>query len=283
MSPALIFDCDGVLADTERYGHLPAFNETFAEVGLPVRWSDADYARYVQIGGGKERMASLLTPELVAAAGLPTDPGEQAAMVADWHRRKTARYTAKVAAGAMPARPGIARIVEEAADAGWTLAVASTSAEPAVRAVLEHVVGADRARDFAVFAGDVVAHKKPAPDIYLLTLGGIGARAADVVVVEDSANGLRAARAAGLTTVVTVSTYTVAEDFTGAALVVSSLGDPDEKAQVIDDPHRLGIGPEVTLADLARLLHLDRPRPAPPTRPTPSAVPTPPRSHPHAR
>ena len=56
--PALIFDCDGVLADTERYGHLPAFNETFAAFGIPVRWSDAEYAEKVLIGGGKERMAS---------------------------------------------------------------------------------------------------------------------------------------------------------------------------------------------------------------------------------
>ena len=63
--PALIFDCDGVLADTERYGHLPAFNETFAAFGIPVHWSDAEYAQKVLIGGGKERMASLLTPEFV--------------------------------------------------------------------------------------------------------------------------------------------------------------------------------------------------------------------------
>ena len=71
--PHLIFDCDGVLADTERNGHLPAFNRTFAEFGVPVQWSDADYAVKVLIGGGKERMASLLTPEFVAANGLPAD------------------------------------------------------------------------------------------------------------------------------------------------------------------------------------------------------------------
>lgn len=254
MTPALIFDCDGVLADTERYGHLPAFNETFAEVGLPVRWSDAEYAEQVKVGGGKERMARLFTPELIAAAGLPTGAAEQAALVADWHRRKTAHYTAKVVAGEMPGRPGIARIVEAAAAAGWRLAVASTSAEPAVRAVLEHVVGPARAADFAVFAGDVVRHKKPAPDIYVLALMGLGADPAEVVVVEDSANGMRAALAAGLTTVVTVSTYTVDEDFAGAALVVTSLGDAHEKAQVIADPHHLGVGAEVTLADLARLI-----------------------------
>jgi len=253
--PALIFDCDGVLADTERYGHLPAFNETFAHFAIPVHWSDAEYAQKVLIGGGKERMASLLTPEFVAVNNLPTDDDGRKAMLAQWHRHKTAAYTDMVAAGKMPARPGIARIVEEAAAAGWQLAVASTSAEPSVRAVLEHAVGKDRAADFAVFAGDIVPAKKPDPAIYQLAVKSLGVQTDQVIVVEDSSNGLRAALGAGLACVVTVSTYTVDEDFTGAALVVSSLGDPDgERATVLSDP--LGLAPDgvVRLADLSRLL-----------------------------
>jgi HAD superfamily hydrolase (TIGR01509 family) len=254
--PALIFDCDGVLADTERYGHLPAFNETFAAFGIPVRWSDEEYAQKVLIGGGKERMASLLTPEFVAANNLPTDDDGRRKMLAEWHRHKTAAYTDMVAAGKMPARPGIARIVEEAAAAGWQLAVASTSAEPSVRAVLEHAVGPDRAADFAVFAGDIVPAKKPDPAIYQLAVRSLGVEPDQVVVVEDSGNGLRAALGAGLACVVTVSTYTVDEDFTGAALVVSSLGDPDgDKAAALADPLRLEPDGVVRLADLSRLLH----------------------------
>ena len=253
--PALIFDCDGVLADTERYGHLPAFNETFAAFGIPVRWSDEEYAQKVLIGGGKERMASLLTPEFVAANNLPTDDDGRRKMLAEWHRHKTAAYTDMVAAGKMPARPGIARIAEEAAAAGWQLAVASTSAEPSVRAVLEHAVGRHRAADFAVFAGDIVPAKKPDPAIYQLAVRSLGVEPDQVVVVEDSGNGLRAALGAGLACVVTVSTYTVDEDFTGAALVVSSLGDPDgDKAAVLADPLRLEPDGVVRLADLSRLL-----------------------------
>lgn len=251
-----MFDCDGVLADTERYGHLPAFNETFADLGLPVTWSDREYAELVKIGGGKERMAHLLTPDFVASAGLPADAAEQSRMLADWHQRKTAKYTARVVSGAIPGRPGIARIVEQAAAEGWLLCVVSTSAEASVRAVLEHVVGCERAAEFAVFAGDLVEKKKPAPDIYLLALRELGIAARDAIVVEDSANGLRAALAAGLTTMVTVSSYTAEDDFTGAALVVSSLGEaPSEKTRVIDDPHHLSLGDEVTLADLVHLLN----------------------------
>ena len=252
--PALVFDCDGVLADTERYGHLPAFNQTFAEFGLPVVWSDAEYAEKVLVGGGKERMATLLTPEFVAAAGLPTDRDELTALLAQWHRRKTEIYTGIIAGGTIPGRPGIRRIVEEAAEAGWTLAVASTSAEPSVRSVLAHAVGPELAARFAVFAGDVVAHKKPAPDIYQLAVTELGLSAAGTVVIEDSRNGLLAALGAGLSCVVTVSSYTGGEDFTGAALVVSSLGDPGTPTEVLDDPAGLDPTPCVRLADLRALL-----------------------------
>ena len=136
---ALVFDCDGVLADTERYGHLPAFNQTFEEFGLPVRWSEEEYGRRLEIGGGKERMASLLTEAFVGEAGLPTDPDGQRAEVAAWHKRKTAIYKGMVASGRLPARPGVARVIGEALEAGWPVAVASTSAEESVRAVVRPV------------------------------------------------------------------------------------------------------------------------------------------------
>ena len=252
---ALVFDCDGVLADTERYGHLPAFNQTFEEFGLPVRWSVAEYKEKVRIGGGKERMASLLTPEFMAKAGLPADAEGQRDAVADWHRRKTAIYTELIASGAVPPRPGIARVVAEALAAAWPVAVASTSAEPSVRATLEHAVGADSARAVSVFAGDIVPHKKPAPDIYLLALHSLGLPADRVVVVEDSRNGLLAASGAGLTCMITVNDFTADEDFSEAALVVSSLGDPGgERTAVLANRSRATPGAWITLADLSCLL-----------------------------
>jgi dihydroxyacetone kinase phosphoprotein-dependent L subunit len=252
---ALILDCDGVLADTERYGHLVAFNQTFAEFGLPVRWSVADYKEKVLIGGGKERMASLLTPEFVASAGLPVDEASQQAAVAAWHRRKTEIYLDLVARGAVPPRPGVARIVAEALAAGWTVAVASTSAEASVRATLERAVGPEHARAVSVFAGDVVPHKKPAPDIYLLALRSLDLTAARAVVIEDSRNGLLAATGAGITCLVTVNDFTRDEDFSEAALVVSSLGDQGgEAAEVLANRSHAAPGTWLTLADIASLL-----------------------------
>jgi len=248
--PALIFDCDGVLADTERDGHRPAFNRTFAEAGVPVEWSVAEYGEKLRIGGGKERMMSLLTPEFVAAHGLPTDADGQRALIAEWHKAKTATYTEMVRSGALPGRPGIARIVDEAIAAGWTLAVASTSAEASVRAVLEHAVGPRNAAHFSVFAGDVVPAKKPDPAIYLLALDRLGRDAGDAIVIEDSHIGLTAAVAAGLRCVVTVSGYTADEDMRAAAMVVTSLGDPGEPARVLANRSAARPGDQVTLADL---------------------------------
>lgn len=254
--PTLIFDCDGVLADTERDGHLPAFNQTFEEFHVPVHWSEEDYAEKVKIGGGKERMTSILTPEVAAALDLPDDPAARADAVASWHKRKTAIYTDMVAQGRLPARPGIRRIIEAAQDAGWTLAVASTSAEASVHAILDEAVGPERAARFdLVLAGDVVAHKKPAPDIYQLALERLGAPASSTLAIEDSRNGLLAATGAGLRCVMTLNGYTADEDATEAVLVVSSLGDPGgEVATVVANRSAARPGSWLTLDDLEACL-----------------------------
>lgn len=252
----LLFDCDGVLADTERFGHLPAFNATFREFGLPVEWSAEEYGRLLLIGGGKERMATLFTPAFVAANGLPSDPDEQAAELARWHARKTAIYTEMVAAGRLPPRPGIRRIIGEAQDAGWMLGVASTSAEASVRAILDAAAGPERAARFdLVLAGDVVAHKKPAPDIYQLAVERLAVSPAEVLVIEDSRNGLLAAAGAGLRCLVTVSDYTAGEEFGEAALVVTSLGDPGgEVTRVLANRSAATPGDLLTLTDLEACL-----------------------------
>jgi HAD superfamily hydrolase (TIGR01509 family) len=251
----LIWDCDGVLADTERDGHLPAFNQTFDEFDLPVRWSEEEYGRRLAIGGGKERLASLLTENFVREAGLPEDAEGQQEAVGAWHRRKSEIYKALVAEGRLPGRPGVRRLIVDAQKAGWAVAVASTSAEESVAAVVDHVLGADTAATVRIFAGDVVPRKKPAPDIYLLAVRELGADPAQTLVVEDSRNGLVAATAAGLRCVVTVSDYTRDEDFSEAVLVVSSLGDPrGERTEVLASRDGVVPGEYVSLDDLAACL-----------------------------
>lgn len=246
----LIFDCDGVLADTERYGHLPAFNLAFTEFGLPLRWSDADYAEKLAIAGGKERLASAFTPELMQRMGIAND-AERGALIVSLHAAKTAAFTRIVESGELPVRPGVARLAREAAALGWKLAVASTSTRASVLAVLDAVVGAEFARRFEIFTGDVVPQKKPAPDIYELAVERLGVDRRDVLAIEDSRNGLLAATAAGLACLVTLSAYTQDEPMDEAMLVVSSLGEPDGPAtEVLANRSGARIGRYVTLDDL---------------------------------
>jgi HAD superfamily hydrolase (TIGR01509 family) len=200
-------------------------------------------------------MASLLTPELVAVAGLPADRDGQLAEVARWHRRKTEIYVEMVAAGRIPSRPGVRRLAAAAHAAGWRLAVCSTSAELSVRAILAMAVGADLAAHVLVLAGDIVAHKKPAPDIYESAIERLDLPRHSIAVIEDSRQGLLAAVGAGLTTIVTVNDYTRDEGFAEAALVVTSLGDPDgERAEIIADPLGVHPGAWITLGDVAACL-----------------------------
>lgn len=240
--PALIFDCDGVLADTERDGHLPAFNTAFAEFDLPISWDEDTYAEKLKIGGGKERIASEM-------------PGAEAEdVIRQLHARKTQLFTQRVADGLLPGRPGIHRLIAEALAAGWTVAIASTSAEASVRAVLEHAAGPDAAGRCHVFAGDIVPKKKPAPDIYLKVLNDLDLDRAECVVVEDSGIGVQASTGAGLRTIVTVSAFTADDDFAGAALVLSHLGDPDNPLTVISAPAGVRPDRQVTVATLTQLL-----------------------------
>ncbi len=257
MTRALIFDCDGVLADTERDGHLVAFNQMWREQGVNWQWTVDQYAEKLKIGGGKERIASLARDDdFRAAFQVPASDEAWMAIVAGWHKRKSEIFQELVMAGAMPGRPGVKRLTRDALDQGWTLAVCSTSAQASVQAVLDSVVGRDLSSRFAgVFAGDIVKAKKPAPDIYNFAADRLGLAHDHCVVVEDSRNGLQSATAAGMACLITFNALTRNEDFSEAALVVSSLGDPGgEPATVAANRSRARPAGPITVADLDAIL-----------------------------
>lgn len=197
-----------------------------------------------------------LEQEFQQAFAVPESEEDRKALIAAWHKEKTGIYQQIVSSGAIPPRLGIKRIAEAALSGGWKLAVASTSAKPSVEAVLIHVVGEPTANRFTVLAGDVVAAKKPAPDIYLLAIKKIGGIAAEnCVAIEDSRNGLLSAHSAGIRVLVTTSWFTAGEDFSEAQLVVSALGDPGgERSRV--SANRIGgpVGDYVKLEDFAAVL-----------------------------
>lgn len=219
---ALIFDCDGVLAETERDGHRIAFNKTFAERDYGIEWDVALYKELLKVGGGKERMRHFFE-----RTSWPDGTMDANALIKELHKSKTDCYMRIVESGQLPLRPGVARLVDEALAAGIKLAVCSTSNERAVNAVVKTLLGHERkARFDVILAGDVVSRKKPDPEIYRLASERLRLAPQACVVVEDNRNGLLAAKGAGMYCIVTTNGYTEDEDFSEADLVVGELGDP---------------------------------------------------------
>lgn len=246
---ALLFDVDGTLADTERDGHRPAFNQAFAEAGLDWHWDAALYGRLLAVTGGKERMKHYID-QYRPDYRKPADFND---LVARLHQAKTRHYSALAAQGGIPMRPGVKRLLLEARTAGMRLAIATTTTPENVTVLLEHSLGPGTPEWFEVIAaGDIVPAKKPAPDIYHYALERLGLPAVECLAFEDSENGLRASLGAGLKTLVTVNDYTHDHDFRGAAVVLSDLGEPDAPNALIAGPD-LG-RPYVDVAYLRALL-----------------------------
>jgi len=240
---ALIFDFDGTIAESERFGHRVAYNEAFEELGLPERWDEDSYGAWLAVAGGRERLEAFYAherPEL--------SPAARTELARRIHEVKRRRFDA--IGRRLTPRPGVVRLIEEASAAGVRLAIATTAAPEGVAAFFAGRPALGEAFDVVV-AGDEVARKKPAPDVYLLALERLGCAAADAVALEDSAIGLRAARAAGLVTLVTPSGYTADEDFSGAAAVLEELGDPEATTASLFGPT-----PARGYADLAYLRRL---------------------------
>jgi len=243
----LLFDVDGTLAETEEI-HRKAFNTAFQQAGLDWHWSQEMYAGLLAVTGGKERIRYFLDTCLPGFEA-PMDMDEY---IAALHAAKTDIYTRTIASGEVVMRPGVKRLLREARAAGLRLGIATTTTPANVTALLRHGL-ADDAEDWfdVIAAGGVVPEKKPAPDIYFYAMEKLGVSAAECLAFEDSENGLRSAQRAGLRTLVTVSHYSRGQDFSGAALVLDQLGEPDDPFEVLAgdaDGYRF-----VTVAQLCEL------------------------------
>jgi HAD superfamily hydrolase (TIGR01509 family) len=215
MLQALIFDVDGTLADTERDGHRPAFNAAFAEAGLPgtgTRRSTANCWKSPAARSGFAFSARAMRRNSSSC----TDAD---ARIRDLHAAKTRHYV-KLCARGIPLRPGVAALLREARAAGLRLAIATTTTPENITALLAPDVLALFEK---VGAGDTVPNKKPAPDIYQWVLAELGLPATACLAIEDSANGLKASRGAGLATVITRTAYTDDHDFSGALALLPDL------------------------------------------------------------
>lgn len=227
---ALLFDVDGTLADTERDGHRVAFNRAFADAGLNWDWSPELYGELLAVTGGKERMRYYLD-KFNTGFERPDNLDE---FIKGLHAAKTEHYTQMLAEGAIPLRSGVKRLIAEARDAGLRLAVATTTTPANVEALLVHALAPNAMSWFEVIAaGDVVPAKKPAPDIYDYAMQEMGLTPADCMAFEDSRNGILSSQGANLKTIITVNGYTADDDFSGAAIVLDQMGEPEQPFTVL--------------------------------------------------
>ncbi|MBK1699597.1 HAD-IA family hydrolase [Thiococcus pfennigii] len=223
MLEAVIFDVDGTLANTEE-AHRQAFNATFQEFGLPWDWDPALYRRLLAVAGGRERIHHYCQ----SAAPQWLEAPDAEARIAALHRRKTERYAEMVASGSIAPRPGVRRLIEELHGAGIRLAIATTTSLANVASLLEGSLRGLPGDTFEVIgAGEHAADKKPSPAIYEWVLARLALPAERCLAIEDSQNGVRAARGADLATLVTESCWSRGDDFSGSLAVLSDLGEPD--------------------------------------------------------
>ena len=250
---AVFWDVDGTLAETEMTGHRLAFNRAFAEAGLPWQWDGPTYRRWLQVPGGRERIGAFLAE----VEGEPSAPDRLDQLQA----RKQAHYRELVAAGGLAPRPGVLRLLAELAAAGVPQAIVTTSGRSAVTALMQTSFG--DVQDVFRFwvCGEDVGHKKPDPEAYRLAMEQVQVDLDQILVLEDSAQGLAAAQAAGLGTLVTLSQMSASEPapvFERALAVLDGLGEPAQPAVVLRGP--ACPGGQVTLSYLQHLLFEREPR-----------------------
>ncbi|CAN5758671.1 HAD family hydrolase [soil metagenome] len=219
MMRAFIFDVDGTLADTEAT-HLDSFNEAFAAAGIPWYWDTALYTRLLDVAGGKERIVHYWHGIDAVAA---RSPGAHD-FVAQLHAAKCRSYERRLQEGQLALRPGILPLIATASLHGVPMGIATTTTPANIDVLLRGQLGKDWRRFFtAIGDGITAAHKKPDPQVYLQVLQALGLPARDCLAFEDSHNGLRAARAAGISTIVTPTAFTAAHDFSDALMVLPHL------------------------------------------------------------
>ena len=244
------FDVDGTLAETERDGHRVAFNHAFERLGLPDRWDEAFYGELLCVTGGRERL------HFYFDRYRPVPDAERERLVQKLHRIKTQAFRQLIDQSLLTARPGILRLLDNLHRQGLTTAVVTTGSRAWVEPLLEGVLGGDRfCRIALIVTGEDVARKKPDPEAYTHALSKLRVSPQEALAIEDSRNGLEAAKAAGLPCLIIRSSYSYNDDFSRADLALEELGDPGMPCRVLFNAHHIDVQDMIDVETLQRLHH----------------------------
>jgi HAD superfamily hydrolase (TIGR01509 family) len=201
---AILWDVDGVLAETERDGHRIAFNRAFEACGRDWQWDEARYGELLRITGGRER----LMHDMNSRSDAPVLADQRETLARELHAKKNAIYAGLVDEGRIALRAGVGELMQECAQRGVRMGIATTTSRGNVEALLQAHLGSGWAKRFgAVVCGEDVRSKKPDPEVYLLALQQLGIGPLQAVAIEDSPGGAAAGRAADVPVIVTRSHY----------------------------------------------------------------------------
>ena len=209
---AVIFDMDGVIVDSEKT-YLEIERQMYDELGIPV--SQEEHRHF--IGAAERSMWQYMKDKYKI-------PAETRTLVEEERKRFMSRLDTP---GGIPLMPGILELLETLADKGIPCLVASSSS----REIVEKVLRIFRIRHFFkdITGGDEVTHSKPAPDIFLDAAAKAGMEPEHCLVIEDSANGIRAARSAGMKVIALPGLHNGEMDLSEASRIISSLHELDAR------------------------------------------------------
>jgi HAD superfamily hydrolase (TIGR01509 family) len=246
---AVILDVDGTLAETERHGHRVAFNKAFEELGMSDRWDEELYGELLEVSGGERRLFHYFTEYK------DMDPEEAGELAAKLHPMKTELFVEVVESGQVPPREGVLRLLKDLEKDHVRLAVATTGTKAWVPPLLDGLTKKAGLRPFeAVVTGDDVTNLKPDPEAFLLALERLGVQQSQVLIVEDSENGVKAAKAAGCCCLAVQGEYAKASELTEADLLVDGFGKTDKPLEVLSNPFGIESAPLLT-PHVLRQLH----------------------------
>ncbi|GAB5033963.1 haloacid dehalogenase-like hydrolase [Nannochloropsis oceanica] len=237
---ALIFDCDGVILESESL-HREAYNAMFREFQISYHWNEEYYDELQnKIGGGIPKMRYYFGehgwPSSSLGSSPPSSSEDKEKMLNTLQDRKTGIYKDMIRGGTAQVRPGVLRLIKEARalkeggreGGAPKLAICSASTKTSCLFVLDNLLGEEVLQNFdLILAGDDVKNRKPDPEIYSMASERLGIPASRSVVIEDSLIGLQAALGAKMPCIITSTPSTRGQDFTAAHAVFTELGDGD--------------------------------------------------------
>ncbi len=214
----VLWDLDGTIADTELSGHRIAFNQAFKECFLDWYWDEETYINLLKFPGGKNRLKQY---------SLSSSHQLSDSKIKEIHNKKQKFYSSILKKGQIKIRPGVHRLTSELKEMGVSQWIVTSSGISSVKSLVDSSFK-EYANPFSglITSEDVINHK-PNPECYLLALKKSNSEPQNTIAIEDSIEGFRAAKAAGLNCLVTLSPWINqhSQKFDEAKLVVNHLGD----------------------------------------------------------